>query len=43
MEDEEITDGEEYEPQVTSKNATERIAARRLRIQRRVEALRKYF
>ncbi|XP_008196751.1 dynein regulatory complex protein 1 homolog [Tribolium castaneum] len=41
MEEEEVTDEENYEPQVFSKNPTERIAARRLRIQRRVEALRK--
>jgi dynein regulatory complex protein 1 len=40
--DEEVTDDENYEPQVTSNNPTERIMARRLRIQRRVEALRKY-
>ncbi|KAJ3617432.1 hypothetical protein MTP99_007154 [Tenebrio molitor] len=39
--DEEVTDDENYEPQVTSNNPTERIMARRLRIQRRVEALRK--
>ncbi|XP_044272377.1 dynein regulatory complex protein 1 [Tribolium madens] len=39
--EEEITDDENYEPQVFSRNPTERIAARRLRIQRRVEALHK--
>lgn len=41
VEEEKIEEDENYEPQVTSKNPTERILARKLRIQRRVEALRK--
>ncbi|RZC34533.1 NYD-SP28 domain containing protein [Asbolus verrucosus] len=41
--EEEGTDDENYEPLVTSQNPTERMMARRLRIQRRVEALRKYY
>jgi hypothetical protein len=39
--EEEDTEDENYEPQVTSNNPTERIMARRLRVQRRVEALHK--